>query len=339
MSYASKTQWSITASKIKCFEKDQLLYKLIYEDLIEIEDKQDKRCFVIWEAFHYLMEYWTDQFFTKYYIDEWLVKEKLLNKILEHHTDWSDDQVKESKKWLLPEVRAEYMKITNNEWKIELTPAEGRDLIWMYQSALSQPFRDMWWLYIKEHRFQAKYNWLNLSAQLDRWCVEDWNYERYNFEQVQDLLWGKDKSEQKQIISELWLTSHIRDFKTVWDISRLKSDMKWKPDSFAHGYITSMAFYYTIIYILFGLETTVYLDLIESSAPYPTDVLSIPSSTLTQKIPKIKGILDSIIKCKESWEYSTRSREERIEDREAIPYIQYHPEYKQTSPSFIEFDF
>lgn len=338
MTYASVTKWSITSSKLKTYDHDPLLYKLIYEDLIEIEDQEDKRCFVIGSAFHYLMEEWLDAFLEKYYIDEWLVKEKLLNKILEHHTDWSDDQIKEAKKWLLPEVRAEYMKITSNDWKIELTPAEGRDQIGMYKSAMTQPLWDLSWHYIKEHRFEASYKDLKLSAQPDRLCFEDKDGKRYTLEEVDWLLLWKDREVQKQVISSMWLTCHIRDFKSCGDLSKFKNDMRWKPDSFTHGYLTSMSFYYTIIYILYGIEADVYIDIIETKAPYISDVLSIPRSILRQKINTIKSILDKMCKSYATDEWTCRSREERIEDSVAKFYLEHHPEYKQLSPSYIEFD-
>ena len=338
MNYAQKTKWCITWSKLKVFNRDQLLYKLIYEDMVEIEE-EEKRYFVTWSAFHHIMEYWPQDFLEHYYIDEWLVKKKQLEYILDYHWENRDaDKIKEAKKRLLPDVRAEYMKLVWADAKIELTPAEGRDCLGMYEEALKQPMRDLGWDYIKEHRFEAMYRWLKLTAQLDRLLVTDKNWKRYTIEEIDDLLLGKHKEEQKKVIWELWLESTIRDFKTSWDIGRLHKEMMYWDES--KDYILSMSFYYTIIYVLYGLESSVYLDVIEKSAPYVTDTIKLLPWILQNCLKeKIKPLLDSVIKSQETWIYDHKAREQRVMNSKAKKYIQYHPEYLQSSPTVLELDF
>ena len=335
--YAHKTFWSITASKAKQFRKDPLLYKIKYLDLI-CEEDQEKKCFLVGTAFHYIMEFWKEAFLEKYYIDEWLVKKKLAEYVIDFHWDDRDtEKIKSFKKLLLPEVRAEYMKITNNEWKIELTPAEWRDIIGMYGSALEQPLRDMWSQYINEHRFEAMYWPLKLSAQLDRRSVSDSNGMILDLSSINELLYWKARDEQKKIINDLGLVSSIRDFKTCWDIAKLHKELKRWDES--KDYIFSMSFYYCIVYVLYGLESTVYLDVVESKAPYVTDTISVADYILKDSLEtKIKHTLDSIIKAEKTGEYACRSRDERITDSSAKLYLKHHPDYKQTVPTVLEID-
>lgn len=336
MTYAQKTKDWITASKVKTFNKDPFLYELKYEKMIEL-DEADPRYFVTWDAFHYIMEHGKDAFLEKYYIDDWLVKAKQLDLILEHNKDRTEDQIKEAKKRLLPEVRAEYLKIVWADSKIELTPAEWRDLIGMYASALQQPMWDLWGEYIKEERFFAQYWDLKLSAKPDRIAVEDATGKRYSLESINEMLLGKQKNEQAIIISDLWLKSYIRDFKTSWDITWLKKELKYWDEN--KDYVLSMSFYYAIIYVLYGLESDVYLDVIETSDPYVTDTIWLSWFILKDCLQtKVKPILDRIIKCKKDWRFPPWTRDERLENKEMKKYIQYHPDYYQSTPSFLELD-
>lgn len=334
--YAEKNQWYITASKLKVFAKDPFLYDLMYNKLVN-EEQEDKRCFVTWTAFHHIMEFWTEEFLKKYYIDEWLVKTKLQEKVLEFHWDRTEEQKKAFKKCLLPEVRAEYLKITGNDWKIQLTPAEWRDILWMYQQALEQPIRDLWSDYIREHRLIAKYKNLKLSAQLDRRWVVDSGGKRYSLEEINWLLLWKTRDEQRSVIHKLWLKSYIRDFKTSWDISRMKRELRYWDTT--KDYILSMSFYYCIVYVIYGLESKVYLDVIEKSAPYVSDTLQLADYILQDSLQtKIKPLLETIIECEQRGIYPARTREDRLEDSKSKLYIKYHPEFKQTVPSILELD-
>jgi hypothetical protein len=56
MSYAKSTKDYITASKLKTYDHDPLLYKVIYEDLIECAELEEKKCFLTGTAFHCIME-------------------------------------------------------------------------------------------------------------------------------------------------------------------------------------------------------------------------------------------------------------------------------------------
>lgn len=251
--YVIRTRNIITSSKLKCFLNNPVEYKLKYVDEVEIE-WEDKRYFVVWWAFDYLIAEWEEKFLEKYYIDDWLVKDELLQKAKEK---W---EIEESvlKKWKLPELRA-YIYDWRNESKIRLTPAEWRDIMWMYREVMRQPIADMWSEYETHHQIQAKYKSLTIWWELDRFSLE------------------------KKL---------IRDWKTTGRIDFFEYDM-----SETFDYIMSMAFYYTLVKINYDIDCEVILDVIHKNSPYQFIAYKLDKQTLYHKmIEKVKPWLDLLEK-------------------------------------------
>lgn len=227
----------MTASKLKLFIRNPQEYKLKYIDEIELET-DDKRCFVLGNAFDTLMSYWKEVFDEKFYIDDWLVVDELKSKLIERWENPSEIKVMK-----LPELRAMYY----NDWdKIRLTPAEWRDVVWMYREALRQPILDLWWNYEKQLLIEAEYDWIPIRWTLDRFDQERWI---------------------------------IRDRKTAWRIDNFEYDMENTFD-----YILSMAFYYILAYTKYGKECDVYLDVLWKQSPYVSIVYNLSKSKLLEKV-------------------------------------------------------
>lgn len=163
MSYLKQNSWFITASKLKCFIRNPEEYKLKYIDEIEL-DWEDKRCFVLWNAFDTLMSYGKEKFDEQFCIDDGLLVDELKQKMIDL---WEDPSKVKSMK--LPELRYYF------QWdKTRLTPAEGRDVVGMYREALRQPILDLWWDYTKQHLIESTYDWLPIRGTLDRFDQERW---------------------------------------------------------------------------------------------------------------------------------------------------------------------
>lgn len=236
MSYLSQNKWFMTASKLKCFIKNPAEFKLRYIDEVELES--DKRCFVLGNAFDALVSYWEIDFMGKYYIDDWLVVDELKQKLIEL---WWDPA--EIKKMKLPELRWMYY---NDDEKIRLTPAEGRDIMGMYREAMRQPILDMWWEYDKQYLIESTYDWLPIRWTLDRCNIEKWI---------------------------------IRDRKTSWRIDNFAYDMENTFD-----YVLSMAFYFILAYAEHKVECDVFLDVLGKQSPYPSIVYKLDKIRLLEKV-------------------------------------------------------
>lgn len=258
--YVERTRWIITASKLKCFLNNPVEFKLKYVDEVEIE-WEDKRCFVVGWAFDYLIAEWEEKFLEKYFIDEWLVKDELLQKAIEKNNKLEDtEKIDEKllKKRLLPQLRA-YVYEWRDEAKIRLTPAEWRDIMGMYREVMRQPIADMWSKYETHHQIQAKYKSLTIWGELDRFSLE------------------------KKL---------IRDWKTTGRIDFFEYDMENTFD-----YVMSMAFYYTLVKINYDIDCEVILDVIHKNAPYQFIAYKLDKQTLYHKMmEKVKPWLDLLEK-------------------------------------------
>ena len=343
--YIKDTFWRITASKLKVFLLCEEAFKIQYVDEVSIEAKEESRSFVLGTAFHDLMEYGKEFFLDKYSIADSFLKADLIEQIAER--DWTPE--KELKKLLLPELRKLYYWA--DDWakrqaKIRLTPAEGRDLIWMYTAVVDKPMRDLGWYTDKEQRLEAQFKWLKLSARPDRLLFYTWHSDdvrditddmRLSLEEIMELLHWKSKSEQTAIINEMNLKCIIRDFKTTSDLWWMKKDLannRW--DKF--WYIISMSFYYTIVYALFNIEAMVRLDVIEKSKPYATDIIALPQRLLQDKLKTtIIPWLDRLNKAMESWEFAPTDRQDVLSNPMLKPYYKYLA-IEQKEPSYVDLD-
>lgn len=86
----------------------------------------------------------------------------------------------------------------------------------------------------------------------------------------------------------------IRDYKTEGQAIELYNGIQRFGDS-KYGYIFSMAFYYLIIRIRYGVESQVTLDVIEKTKPFFSYALSIPEEIMKDKIHKITQTMDTIL--------------------------------------------
>jgi len=183
MTYIEDNRWYITASKLKYFLSYwPEAYKLKYIDEIIVEE-EEKDYFTVWNAFDDLVSYWEEKFFEKYYIDEWLLKADLIEKL------WED-----YKKMSVYELRKEYYGD-----KIRLTIWQWEQILWMYKETKRQPLADVWSDYMVQEEIIAEFEWLPLRMKLDRLNLEkklirDWkttgmfqNFE-YNIETTFDYI-------------------------------------------------------------------------------------------------------------------------------------------------------
>lgn len=257
-SYVQENDWFITASKLKCFLKNPQEYYLKYVQKLELET-EEARCLVVWTAFDDLVSYWEEFFFKKYYVDDWSVKEELCQKAIDK---WEIDP-KIIKAWKLPQLRA-YM-FASADWteKIRLTPAEWRDIMWMFRESLRQPIADSAWDYSKQHTIKAKYKTLILKGKLDRFSLE------------------------KKL---------IRDWKTSWRIDNFEYDMEETFD-----YVMSMAFYFVLAKVEYNIDCDVILDVLGKSAPHQYVWYRLSKDRLLEKMSsKVLPWLDALIKAYET---------------------------------------
>ena len=277
--YIEETRSLVTASKLKNYETNPYLYKLKYVDEIVLEEEEE-RYFIVWDAFHYLMEHWEEKFLEKYTIADWYLKANLMDMILER-SGLDDEDKKEYLKGLkklkldgLREERYGTEKYHLMSYNIQLTRAEWEMVLWMYKSCKSQELFDIWCNgYICEERMTAMYKNIMISMKPDRRMVHDEKWKMYSLVELEKLLSGKTKDEQEKIINEKKLTSIIRDFKTTADIVKIRNNLTEGFDDY--GYMTSMSFYYTVIFVLYWLESTVYLDFVDRKPPHITEVIAL----------------------------------------------------------------
>jgi len=98
-----------------------------------------------------------------------------------------------------------------------------------------------------------------------------------------------------------------------------------------------MSFYYACIYAIYGVESDVYIDVVEKQKPYKTDVISIPRSWMKDKLSHvIKPALDRLVKCIDTNERSEPTRDELIQNRSLARYFNYFDVSIQKTPTMID---
>ena len=158
--YVEKNRWYITASKLKYFLTywpEAYYHKFVLEEKSEEENKD---YYITWTAFDDLLSYWKDFFFDNYYIDEWLLKDDLIEmcKNLWLDTSWRIEDLRKRIYWD----------------KVKLTKAQGEQIVWMYNEAMRQPLVDLWNPnYEKQKTIECKFEWMKLRGTLDRLSLKD----------------------------------------------------------------------------------------------------------------------------------------------------------------------
>lgn len=157
-SYIEENRWFITASKLKCFIKSPEDFFLRYIKEEDTIDERDKKHLTIGTAIDDLISYWENAFFKKYFIDEWLLKPELEQKLFEM---WID-----SKGLKVEDMKA--LVYWDTSEKIRLTPGEGKEVLSCVNELKRQPLFDVNWLYDCQKTFIWKYKSLQLKGTLDR---------------------------------------------------------------------------------------------------------------------------------------------------------------------------
>jgi PDDEXK-like domain of unknown function (DUF3799) len=353
--YIEKTRDSMTASKLKSVFLDPLYFKLKYIDELNAKEEEDEeRHYIVGTAFHYLMEYGIDQFWEIYNISDRYLKKDIQELILKRFEEqWKEpDEIEIEKKRLnktemtLPRLREEWYWA--KDWakmcsKIEITGAEWRDLLWMWEEAVRQPMWDLQGTYSREQRLDAYYKDVRLSFQTDRIVFYSSQWEkadkRYTVEEMDAIMEWLTHDQRKEKAKELWLMCIIRDFKTTDSIDKMKKELMYDGET-RFGYVFSMAFYYTLIYIRYGVESRVVIDVIEKTAPYVSDIIELPLSWLRKKLETtIIPTLDTYIKCKENndrWKWP--KRDDILSNKELKSYYRHFPSSVYTQATYIDLD-
>ena len=334
MWYVEDTRGIITASKLKAFILSPKLYKVQWLDESPVcTEWEDESWAELGEAFHYLVEVGIDKRSERYQVTEKFLKDDLIAMIKERDSvQLKKDKVK------LPELRKIRYgedKYNQMKWKIEMTPSESDMIIWMYESIYKQPLRDMAGTYTKERRFKAKYGILNIGFKPDRICFFC-DGEQFTVEDIDAVMATMSKEARKQHIIDKNMTCLIRDFKTSAQLDKMVRELR-NDNETSNGYVLSMSFYYACIYALYGVESDVYIDVVEKTKPYKTDVISIPRSRMKDKLKSIiKPALEKLIECTDKNERPEPTRDDLIQNKSLAKYFNYFDSSIQKTPTMID---
>lgn len=257
--YIQENKWYITASKLKEFIKspEQFFLKYIKEE--EVPEQTEKKHFKIWTALDDLVSYWENEFYKKYYIDEWLTIEWIKKRLIEN---WSEEILL---KWLTKTDLQDmlYWDLTD---KIKLTPADGKQVLWMFNEMKRQKLMKLDWEYIPQKTFIGKYKSLKLKWTLDRYSIEE-----------------------------------IRDTKSCANINQFM--WEWKNKLW---YDVSMSFYWILVNRATKNKPKLILDVIQKTYPYPSRVYEIPQGDIMQIlddtiIPALDALNSMMVAYEKTW--------------------------------------
>jgi len=309
--YLEANRGYVTASKLKKYIKNPEEYKVQYVDEVVLEDEEESESMKIGTALDYLLTNGRSQFLERYFEDDGYTIAQLAERLAfmacpcKEWYDWNgiDDPdysqvVDIEERSRLTSVYAKQKKEAlvkeyygDTSGKIRLTAWQARRVIGMYTEVMRQPMFDVGSPYDVQVEITCEFEGLPLKWTLDRLAFFDKDHTRYSVEQIMEMqaqAWG-DWSIK---VEEMWLYGLIRDWKTAGRINRFEYDMENTFD-----YVTSMAFYYILVRVQFGIQSHVRLDVIESVAPH----MSIPYRLDKQKLYKravevIQPWLKSLIK-------------------------------------------
>ena len=98
-----------------------------------------------------------------------------------------------------------------------------------------------------------------------------------------------------------------------------------------------MSFYYACIYALYKIKSDIYIDIVEKTKPYKTDVISIPRRWMKDKLTAIvKPALESLIKCTDTNNRPEPSRDDLIQNKSLAKYFNYFDSSIQKTPTMID---
>ena len=150
--------------------------------------------------------------------------------------------------------------------KIRLTASEGESIRGMLSEATRQPLWDIHGDYEKQAVIEGMYKWkLKLRGTLDRLSTEK---------------------------------GMIRDWKTTSALRNFTFELSGK-----YGYEISMAFYYALVKMIRGVDCDVYLDVVQSSWVYQSEVFCYQKERMhTVLIDTIIPALDKLLEMTTQWE-------------------------------------
>lgn len=346
-SYIQNTRDVITASKIKMASNNLLAYKIVYKDTPDDvastleEEKADH--FSFWTLAHKILEQFNnenltiqeivDKFLEEYDITNQYQKKELLEMILKKEEERGMDEVdlrakeKMLGKLTLDKLRQEYYwpeKYADLAQKPKITRAEARDLIigsWdpriadsILKVAVQNKDRDMKGKYDNEQRIQAQYKWFTLWAKPDRLILYyKETGERITMDEFKTLTEWMNRDEIHAFTKEKNIKWMIRDYKTVWDIASIRKEIQYAGDT-KYWYISSMAFYYLIVWINTWIPCEARLDIIRKTKPFISYTEVINETLMLEKMKPIINILDKIVEAEKTWERGEISIEDIIEN-------------------------
>lgn len=294
--YLQKNRGYVTASKLKKFLKNPEEYKVQYIDEIILDDEEESESMKIGTALDYLLTHGRTKFLERYFEDDGYTIPQLAERLaflacpckewydrngiddpdysqVADHEEWSrlvGVYAKNKKEALIKEYYGD------TSGKVRLTAWQARRVLGMYTEVMRQPMFDVGSPYDVQVEITCEFEWLPLKGTLDRIAFFDKDHERYSVEQIMQMqkdAWGNWSA----VVEDKGLYGLIRDWKTAWRINRFEYDMENTFD-----YVTSMAFYYILVRVQFGIQSHVRLDVIESVAPH----MSIPYRLDKQKLYK-----------------------------------------------------
>lgn len=152
--------------------------------------------------------------------------------------------------------------------KTRLTASEWESIRGMLSEATRQPLWDIYGDYEKQAVIEGMYKGkLKLRGTLDRLSIEK---------------------------------GMIRDWKTTSALKNFTFELSGK-----YGYEISMAFYYALVKMIRGVDCDVYLDVVQSSGVYQSEVFCYQKERMhTVLIDTIIPALDKLLEMTEDWEAS-----------------------------------
>ena len=376
MSYIENSRGKYTASKLKMLYLCPELFKKLYitEELKEIsEEQQDEDALVVGTLFHKFWEEmceWGDReqkIKDKCYVTNEYLKDDYKQKILERY---KFELIKEQKEqpeidlamvieakrlnkstMKLSDLQVEYYGEENRaemQKNIPLTRGQYAMILGMMESTAKQKLWDFGGKYSREAQIFATFNpkgknWkIELAARPDRFVFikyENWDeVERYTIEEYDKLVEWMNRNQKKQYVVDNWIKGLLRDFKTIKGkgIAKTKKELMYDQET-KFGYVFSMSYYYSIIYVKYGVESDVRIDFVEKTAPYLTEVIRIPDYFLSAKmseliIPTMKLAVDY----EETGIYPAADRAVIMESNELKKYYQYFDNVQQESPRDLD---
>lgn len=304
--YLEENRWFVTASKLKTFLKNPEEYKVAYVDEVLIDDDNESESFKIGKAIDYLLSFGRDKFLETYFEDEWYTIAELAQKLAESECP-TDDQwniidmetYQALEKAYNKEKKHTLMKMYYWDYwaKIRLTASQVSRVQGMYAEAMRQVEAfDLHGKYETQVEITAKFEWLPIKGTLDRLKFVDWDGCEYTSNEIMSLK-KEHWSQWEEIVKEQKIQWVIRDWKSSSRFNKFEYDMRNTFD-----YVTSMAFYWILVRVKFGVPSNVHLDVLESvpnhwSIPYLLSWVELYKRAVGQTDGRIKKWLKALIKC------------------------------------------